>query len=240
MVLMVRRRILSLSMATLLCLGLSPAAPKTVHAADRLQETIDGEIRRFLPRLGEINAQEILQETEGYEEFHVNIPAPHYLQRSSFLIHQRDLDPAERKPVLALFYESSGRSLRDSWSALVFKILVEIYGPNLTYVAVNLAVNPVDLCAKLDGDSFDLPAVKGTPSLLLFTALNGAVKHYDTEYLGPRATVDISKSAREKIEKWINPALFPHLKVFTYRGRNIPIGAPYRYTDTRLLAPASP
>lgn len=238
----VRRQILSLSVPALLCLCLclGLAAPGRSHAFDRLQEAIDDEVRRFLPRIGRLNAQEVLQETEGYEEFHVNIPAPHYLQRASFKILQRDLDPAERKPVLALFYESSGQSLRDTWEALVFKILVKVYGPNIRYVAVNLAVGPVELCAKLDGDSFDLPAVTGTPSLVLFTAMNGAVKHYDSEYLGPEATVDISGSAREKIEKWINPALFPHLKAFTYRGRSVPIGAPYRYRNGHLLAPSSP
>jgi hypothetical protein len=235
-----RRQILSLSVPALLCLCLGLAAPGRSLASDRLQEAIDDEVRRFLPRIGQLTAQEVLQETEGYEEFHINIPAPHYFQRSSFMILQRDLDPAERKPVLALFYDSSGQSLRDTWEALVFKILVKVYGPNLRYVAANLAVNPVGLCAKLDGDSFDLPAVTGTPSLVLFTALNSAVKHYDTEYLGPEATVDISGSAREKIEKWISPALFPHLKVFTYRGHSVPIGAPYRYRNGHLLTLSSP
>ncbi len=232
-----RRRILCVSVPALLWLSLYPAAPKTASASDRLQEVIDAEVRRVLPRIGGLNAQEVLQETEGYGEFHVNIPAPHYLQRASFMIHQRDLDPDERKPVLALFYESSGQSLRDTWEALVFMILVKIYGPNLRYVAVNLAVNPVGLSAKLDGDSFDLPAIKGTPSLVLFTVPNGSVKHYDTEYLGPENTVSISESAREKVEKWINPALFPHLKAFTYRGRGIPIGPPHRYRNSHLLAP---
>jgi hypothetical protein len=232
--------ILCLAVPALLCLGLYPAAPGKVYASDRLQEEIDAEVRQFLPRIGRLNAQEILQETEGYEDFHVNIPAPHYFQRASFRVLQRDHDPAERKPVLALFYDSSGQSLRDTWEALVFKILVKIYGPNIRYVAVNLAVDPVELCAKLDGDSFDLPAVTGTPSLVLFTALDGAVKHYDTEYLDPEAAVDISKSAREKVEKWINPALFPHLKVFTFRGRGIPIGAPSRYGNGHLLAPSVP
>jgi hypothetical protein len=131
-------RVLFLSLPALLCLCLQPGTAGRLYAADRLQEAIDDEVSRFLPRIERLNAQEVLQETEGYEEFHVNIPAPHYFQRASFRILQRDLDPAERKPVLALFYESSGQSLRDTWEALVFKILVKVYGTNLRYVAVNL------------------------------------------------------------------------------------------------------
>ena len=40
MVFMVRQYILSLSVSTLLCLVLSTAASRAVHASDRLQETI--------------------------------------------------------------------------------------------------------------------------------------------------------------------------------------------------------
>ncbi|MDB4285604.1 hypothetical protein N9903_01720 [bacterium] len=201
-----------------------------------VQDIIDSEIRSLLPEMGEKNAQQILQGMDNYDEIHFNIPAKRYFHRFSFELHQKDVDADRRRPVLVLFYDSSGRTQRDSWVALTFKILFILHSPKVKFMAVNLGVNTEALCDSLNGDLFGLPDIKGTPSMSLFTVENGDVRLYDTEYVGPEAKIHISSSVWDKVLKWIGPAVYPGLTAFTFGGRRYSLDQPYFYHNSHTLS----
>lgn len=199
------------------------------------QEIIDAEIRDFLPEVGEKNAQQVLQGMDSYDEIHFNIPAKRYFHRFSYELHQKDVDADKRMAVLAFFYDSSGRTQKDGWEALIFKILFTLYSSKVRFMAVNLGANAESLSASLNGDLFGLPDIKGTPSMSLFTVESGDVRHYDTEYVGPEAKIHISSSIWDKVLKWIGPAVYPGLTTFTFGGRGYSLDKPHLYNNGHIL-----